>query len=101
MENYEARLLRLEKAIDGNGKPGISADIVELKTKFGNMEEALKDMATSLSGLAKSQLEHDLTEKFKAEMSAKKWSAIKHISTLAGITVSLISIIKFIEIMMK
>lgn len=97
MENHECseanRLLRIEKMLDGNGKPGLIEDVVTLKEKFVNMEESLESLASSYSALAKSQLEVDITERLKIEQSNKRMKYLTIISIVFGVSIPLTALI--------
>jgi hypothetical protein len=94
--NERNRLLRIEKLLDGNGRPGLVQQVIENSEKIKNMETDLNSLAVSFSALAKSQLEIDITEKirlsnekFKLELSEKWMQAWTRISIIFGISIPL------------
>ena len=87
------RLLRIEKMLDGNGKPGLVEDVVTLKERFTTMEESLESLAVSYSALAKSQLELDLTERLKIKQSEIRMKYITVISVVFGVAIPLTALI--------
>lgn len=76
---------KLDKEIFGNGGKGLIKEFTELKTEFRQMNEHIEKMATSVSALARSQIEHDAIERSKVKSTDKRNSSITIIGVVASI----------------
>lgn len=84
---------RLKGAIDGNGSKGLLKDVTILKTEVKDMNADLSNMATSLSALAKSQVEQDAIEKEKTASSDRRSKSIEKIGIFATIVFGIVGLI--------
>lgn len=69
----------LERTVYGNGKVGIAYEMVEIKTTLNVMNERLEGLGTSVSALAKSQVETDTTERIKSKSQER---TVKYITIM-------------------
>lgn len=86
-------LIKLNEAVFGNGKPGIKTDLEVLKVEFCNMKDDIRDLATSYKALAHTQIEFDVTEKMKVNLSEKRMKMLERVSIVFGISIPLTALI--------
>lgn len=91
--NDKEILTKLDEAVFGNGKPGIKTDLEVLKVEFCNMKDDIRDLATSYKALAHAQIEFDVTEKMKVNLSEKRMKMLERVSIIFGISIPLTALI--------
>ena len=91
--NDKDTLTKLDEAVFGNGKPGIKTDLEVLKVEFCNMKDDIRDLATSYKALARTQIEFDVTEKMKINLSEKRMKMLERVSIVFGISIPLTALI--------
>jgi len=84
---------KLTAAIYGNGKIGITTEIELMKLKVSDIQESVDSLATSYAALAKSQIEHDVTERMKIQLANKRTDAIKLVAIVFGVAIPLTALI--------
>lgn len=67
IDHISSRLDKMEQNIDGNGKPGIKAELLMIKDEQKSMNGLLKDMNTNLSAVMKFMIESQTIAKIKLQ----------------------------------
>ena len=75
----------LSDTVFGNGKDGLKIEFERVKLNQESMNEDLSSISTSMSAIAKSQLEHDIIDKEKAKASQRRSRAIEKVGIIASI----------------
>lgn len=61
------RIEKIEENIDGNGKPGMKAELRNIKIEQQNMNAHLRDMNTNVSAVVKFMIESQTIAKIKLQ----------------------------------
>ena len=86
----------LSDTVFGNGKDGIKIELERVKLTQDTMHEDLSSIRTSMSAIAKSQLEHDIIDKEKNKASNRRSKAIEKVGIIATIVFGAIGLIYII-----
>lgn len=94
---------RLENKIFGNGKDGLSDEVIILKKDVMDVKDDLNKLATSYSALAKSEIKKDAIEQAKLDIEKKKLeerkkrsSVIQRLGTIFGIVFGAVTVLYII-----
>lgn len=61
------RLEKIEENIEGNGKPGMKAELIMIKDEQRNMNNFLRDMNTNVSAVVKFMIETQTIARIKLQ----------------------------------
>jgi phage-related protein len=89
MESLE----KIEHALFGNVRPGLLDRVKVLEVKQESMNEDVRSLATSYSGLVKSLDKHLITEKAKLQLKQKMLSTWKFVAVVISTAAVVVGII--------
>lgn len=81
----KAAIERLDKDINGNGKPGMRDTVTEMCTELRNHTIAVESLKTAVSGLAKFETEVKATDRTKDRQFTRTITIIGAVLTLLTI----------------
>jgi len=90
IEIISDRVERIEENIDGNGKPGMKAELVEIKTEQRHMNQFLSDLNTNVSALVKFMNDTQTVTRIKLQVRDVVNMIITAVLSASAIAVALI-----------
>ena len=82
---YESLIKQSHKELFGNGNVGLIKEFIELRTEFEAMNAHIEKIGTSMSALAKSQIEQDVIKKMQVENKKQRNAIIQRLGTIFAI----------------
>ena len=67
IEDMQRNISKIEENIEGNGKPGMKAELIMIKEEQKNMNNFLRDMNTNVSAVVKFMIESQTVAKVKLQ----------------------------------
>lgn len=88
------RVGKIEEAIDGNGKPGMKAELIGIKLEQRNMNGLLSTMNTGLAGVMKFMIETQKAEALTDKIRMNTTNVVNIVITaIIGIAAVVVAII--------
>ena len=67
IDHIDERLTKIEENIDGNGKPGMKAELIMIKDEQRHMNNFLKDLNTNMAAVMKFMIESQMSSRIKLQ----------------------------------
>jgi len=94
IESIQKDLHKLEEAIEGNGKPGMKAELIMIKDEQRNMNGLLSTLNTSLGGVMKFMVETQKAEAIAEKLKAHNANTVSIVVTaIIGVAAIIVAII--------
>ena len=84
---------KLDETVNGNGKDGLKIEVERTKLAVEAMSDDIGSIRTSMSAIAKSQIERDAIERSKVQAASRKNKTIERIGTIAAIVFGAVGIL--------